>query len=170
MEASRGGDYPGETKKKSKRQKENENLIPIVLEAHRVSKGSYGARRMADEITEHGTRCGRYRAKTVMAMAGVTAKQKRKFKTATESNHNLPVAPNLPNRNFKTQKPNEAWVGDITYIWTAEGWLYLAVVLDLFSSVGWAISSRIKKDLVIEAIRMATGRREVSPGLIFHSD
>ena len=147
-------------------------MIPIVLEAHRASKGSYGARRMADEITDQGTRCGRYRAKTVMTMAGVTAKQKRKFKATTDSNHDLPVAPNLLKRNFKTQKPNEVWVGDITYVWTTEGWLYLAVVLDLFSRkvVGWAISSRIKKDLVIEAIRMATGRREVSPGLIFHSD
>jgi len=127
---------------------------------------------MADEITDHGTRCGRYRAKTVMAMAGVTAKQKRKFKVTTDSKHNLPVAPNLLNRNFSTLAPNEAWVGDITYIWTCEGWLYLAVVLDLFSRkvVGWATSNRIKKDLVIEAITMATGRREVSPGLIFHSD
>ena len=147
-------------------------MIPIVLEAHRASKGSYGARRMADEITDHGTQCGRYRAKTVMRMAGVAAKQKRKFKATTDSKHNLPVAPNLLKRNFETEKPNEVWVGDITYVWTAEGWIYLAVVLDLFSRkvVGWAISSRIKQDLVIEAMRMAMGRREFAPGLIFHSD
>ena len=147
-------------------------MIPVVLEAHRVSKGSYGARRMAGEITDHGTKCGRYRAKTVMAMAGVAAKQKRKFKVTTDSKHNLPVAPNLLKRNFETKKPNEVWVGDITYVWTAEGWIYLAIVIDLFSRqvVGWAISNRMKKDLVIDAIRMATGRRDISPGLIFHSD
>ncbi len=172
MRASRSGYYAWRNNGKSKHQEENENLIPIVLEAHRVSRGSYGARRMADEITDHGTRCGRYRAKTLMTLAGVTAKQKRKFKVTTDSKHNLPVAPNLLKRNFETQNPNEVWVGDITYVWTAEGWLYLAVVLDLFSRkvVGWAMSSRIKKDLVIESIRMATERREVSSGLIFHSD
>lgn len=125
--------------------------ISLLCKTMEVSRGGYYAWRMADEITDHGTRCGRYQAKTVMAMAGVTAKQKRKFKATTDSNHNLPVAPNLLKRNFKTQKPNEVWVGDITYVWTAEGWLYLAVVLDLFSRkvLGWAMSSRIKKCFVI---------------------
>jgi len=172
MRVSRSGYYAWKNTGKSKHQEENENLIPIVLEAHRVSRGSYGARRMADEITDHGIQCGRYRAKTVMSMADVTAKQKKKFKVTTDSKHNLPVALNLLNRNFETEKPNEVWVGDITYVWTAEGWLYLAVVIDLFSRkvVVWAMNNRIKKDLVIESITMATGRREISPGLIFHSD
>ncbi len=172
MEVSRGGYYTWRNNGKSKHQKENENLVPVVLYAHRVSKGSYGARRMAEEISDHGIRCGRYMAKTVMAMAGVTAKQKKKFKATTDSKHDLPIAPNLLERNFETQKPNEVWVGEITYVWTAEGWIYLAVVLDLFSRkvIGWAVSSRIKKDLVIEAFRMAIGRREICPGLIFHSD
>ncbi len=82
------------------------------------------------------------------------------------------MAPNLLNRDFKAAEPNRIWVGDITYVWTAEGWLYLAVVLDLFSMkiVDWAMSSRINKDLVIDSITMATGRREISPGLIFHSN
>jgi putative transposase len=172
MQVSRGGYYAWKNNGKSRHQKENESLVPVVLEAHRVSRGSYGARRIAEEITEYGVQCGRYRARTLMDMAGVSAKQKKKFKVTTDSKHNLPVAPNLLSRNFETQAPNEVWVGDITYIWTCEGWLYLAVVLDLFSRkiVGWATSSRIKKDLVIEAITMATMRREVFPGLIFHSD
>jgi putative transposase len=121
MEVSTSGYYTWKNNVKSRHQKENETLIPIVLEAYRVSKGSYGARRMADEITDYGIRCGRYRAKTVMEMAGVSAKQKRKFKATTDSKHNLPVAPNLLKRNFETQKPNEVWVGDITYVWTVEG-------------------------------------------------
>ncbi len=118
-------------------------MVPVVVEAHPVSRGSYGARRMAEEIKDHGIQCGRYRAKTIMQIAGVVAKQKKKFKVTTDSKHNLPVAPNLLERDFETEKANEAWVGDITYVWTAEGWLYLAVVIDLFSRkvVGWAMMS-----------------------------
>ncbi len=172
MEVSRSGYYAWKNIGKSKHEEENELLVPVILKAHRISKGSYGARRMADEIKAHGVDCGRYRAKILMSMAGVTAKQRKKFKVTTDSKHNLPVAPNLLNRNFEVAKPNRAWVGDITYVWTAEGWLYLAVVLDLFSRkiVGWAMSNRIKKELVIDAIEMATGRRDICPGLIFHSD
>lgn len=172
MQVSRSGYYSWKNRDKSKRQKENESLIPVVLEAHRYSKGTYGTRRMSDEVKDHGSLCGRYRARTLMNMAGVSAKQKRKFKVTTESNHKLPVASNLLQRQFSTQEPNQVWVGDITYIWTSEGWLYLTVALDLFSRqiVGWAMSNRIDRKLVIDSLLMGTWRRNPGPGLIFHTD
>ena len=172
MQVSRSGYYSWQTRGKSARQMNNEKLIPVVLEAHRYSKGTYGTRRMSDEVKDHGSHCGRYRARTLMSMAGVIAKQKRKFKVTTDSNHKLPVSSNLLQRQFSTAEPNQVWVGDITYIWTSEGWLYLAVVLDLFSRqiVGWAMSNRINKKLVIDALLMGIWRRNPGAGLIFHTD
>ena len=142
MQVSRSGYYSWKHRGKSKREMENERLVPIVLEANRFSKSTYGTRRMSDEVQDHGSSCGRYRARTLMNMAGVKARQKKKFKVTTDSKHKLPVAPNLLQRQFTTAEPNQAWVSDITYIWTSQGWLYLAVVLDLFSRqiVGWAMN------------------------------
>ncbi len=144
----------------------------MVQEAHKISKGTYGARRIAEEIIAHGISCGRTKAATIMRLADVAAKQKKKFKVTTDSKHNLPVAPNLLNREFKVDEPDKAYVSDITYIWTSEGWLYLAVVLDLFSRqiVGWSMSSRIDRTLVMDALRMAVWRRKPARGLIHHSD
>lgn len=107
-----------------------------------------------------------------MRLAGVQAKQKKKFKATTNSKHNLPVSPNLLKREFTVLQPNMAWVGDITYIWTEEGWLYLAVVIDLYSRrvVGWSINKRMTKQLVMDALLMAIWRRKPAAGLIFHSD
>lgn len=109
---------------------------------------------------------------TLMRLAGVQAKQKKKFKATTNSKHNLPVSPNLLKREFTVLQPNMAWVGDITYIWTEEGWLYLAVVIDLYSRrvVGWSINKRMTKQLVMDALLMAIWRRKPAAGLIFHSD
>jgi len=105
-------------------------------------------------------------------MAGVEAKQKKKFKVTTDSKHTLPVAPNLLNREFKVKEPDKIYVSDITYIWTHEGWLYLAVIIDLFSRqvVGWSLNSRMSKDLIMNALCMAIGRRQPLPGLMLHSD
>jgi transposase InsO family protein len=116
--------------------------------------------------------CGRYKAKTLMALSGIKAKQKRKFKTTTMSNHSLPVEPNVLSRNFETDAPDRVYVSDITYIRTFEGWLYLAVVLDLYSRrvVGWSFSHRMDKSLVLNALQMAYWRRKPADGLLFHSD
>lgn len=105
-------------------------------------------------------------------MAGVAARQRKKFRVTTDSKHNLTVAPNRLNRQFDVIKPNKVWVSDITYVWTREGWLYLAVVLDLFSRqiVGWTMSNRINRKLVMNALRMAIWRRRPTPGVMFHSD
>ena len=154
------------------RQRENERLVPIVKAAHKKSKKTYGARRIAEEIKAHGIPCGRARAGTLMKLADVAAKQKKKFKATTDSKHDFPVAPNLLNRQFEVSTPDQVYVGDITYIWTREGWLYLAVVIDLFSRqvVGWSLSVRMSRKLVINALLMAIWRRQPAAGLIFHSD
>lgn len=107
-----------------------------------------------------------------MGLAGVSARQHRKFKAATNSKHDLPVAPNLLDRKFEVTKPNRVWASDITYIWTAEVWLYLAVIMDLFNRrvVGWSMNNRITRRLVMDAFRMALWIRRPGPGLIHHSD
>lgn len=172
MQVSRSGYYSWRTQEKSARQIEYEKLIPLVLEAHRISKGTYGARRISEEVEAHGTVCGKTKAGTLMKLAGVCAKQKRKFKVTTDSKHNLPIAPNLLNREFKVKERDRFYVSDITYIWTNEGWLYLAVTLDLFSRqvVGWSLNSRMTKNLIMDALRMAVWRRQPATGLLFHSD
>ena len=172
MQVSRSGYYAWRKRGKSLRQRENEQLVPIVKAAHRKSKGTYGARRIAEEIEAQGNTCGRTRAATLMKLARVAAKQKKKFKATTDSKHNLPVAPNLLDRQFEVNEPDTVYVSDITYIWTREGWLYLAVVLDLFSRqvVGWSLSNRMTKKLIVNALLMAIWRRRPAPGLIFHSD
>lgn len=172
LDVCRSGYYAWAKRGKSVRQREYDKLIPIVQEAHKISKGTYGARRMAEEIEAHGTPCGRSKAATVMKLADVAARQKKKFKVTTDSQHSLPVAPNLLNREFAVNEPDRVYVSDITYIWTHEGWLYLAVVLDLFSRqiVGWSLSNRMSRGLVMDALRMAVWRRKPAPGLLFHSD
>jgi len=172
MRVSRSGFYSWKNRDKSARQQERERLIPKVKEIHQQSKKSYGSRRISEELKSQGESCGRGKAGTLMKLAGVVAKQKKKFKATTDSKHNLPVAPNLLDRNFEALEPDRVYCADITYIWTAEGWLYLAIVLDLFSRqiVGWSMSNRMKKELVINSLRMAIWRRRPEPGLIFHSD
>ena len=162
MRVSRSGYYYWKTKKKSTRQQERERIIPMIKEIHRQVKASYGARRMSAELKSQGESCGRTKAATLMKIAGVAAKQKKKFKVTTDSRHNLPVAPNLLERNFEVSEPDRVYCSDITYIWTNEGWLYLAVVLDLFSRqvVGWSMSNRIEKKLVLDAFLMALSQRQ----------
>lgn len=172
MQVSRSGYYRWKRRSPSAREQEREQLIPRVRGLHQKSKATYGSRRMAQELKALGFRCGKHKAGTLMKLAGVTAKQRKRFKATTDSNHRLPVAPNLLNRKFSVTMPNYAWVGDITYVWTSEGWLYLAVVIDLYSRriVGWSMNKCISRQLVMDALTMAIWRRKPSRGLIFHSD
>ena len=172
LEISRSGFYSWLLNGKSMKQKEDEKLIPLVKMIHRISDETYGSRRMSEELTAHGIPCGKIRAGTLMKLAGVSVKNKKKFRVTTDSKHNLPIAPNLLNREFNVSKPNQVWCADITYIWTHEGWMYLAVVMDLYNRqiIGRAMSNRINKKLVIKALRMAIVRRNPLPGLICHSD
>jgi transposase InsO family protein len=127
---------------------------------------------MAEELTSQGEKCGRSKSRTLMNLAGVSARQRKKYKATTDSKHNFSVATNLLDRQFQVKAPNRVWCSDITYIWTSEGWLYLAVIIDLFSRqvVGWSMSNRIARKLVIDALRMAVWRRRPDSGLIFHSE
>jgi len=135
-------------------------------------KKRYGAPRIHNELKKQGISCGRKRVERLMKEQQLQARGKRKFKVTTDSKHKHPVAPNLLGRYFQTSAPNQAWTGDLTYIRTTQGWLFLAVVLDLFSRrvVGWAMGNRINADLVVKALQMALDARSPDPGLIFHSD
>jgi putative transposase len=147
-------------------------LIARVRQIHSDTRGSYGSRRMSGQLRDDGYNASRYRARSLMEKAGVSVKHRKKFKRTTDSNHKLPVAANLLNRQFEVERPNTVWCVDITYLWTIEGWLYLAVVLDLYSRkiVGWAMSNRLTAPLVKEALSMAYWRRKPEKGLIHHSD
>jgi len=136
------------------------------------NKKAYGALRIAEDLKDKGVRCGKFRTNRLMKELGLTPKAKKKYKATTDSNHGKVIAPNLLKQNFSVATPDRVWVGDITYVPTREGWLYLAVVIDLFSRkvVGWAMSDRLKEDLVTGAFMMAVRSRKPLPWLIFHSD
>ena len=131
-----------------------------------------GAKRIEKRLKQEGILAGRHRIANIMRAQGWRAKAAKKFKATTNSNHKLPVAPNLLQQDFSAQQPNQKWVSDITYIWTEEGWLYLAVVMDLYSRmiVGWSMSARMTSSLVIDALQMAIWRRKNPQGVILHSD
>ena len=172
MEVSRSGYYNYlETKHENKIDPDFE-LVARVRQIHSHTRGSYGSRRMSSQLKNEGCNVGRYRARTLMNKAGVSVKHRKKFKRTTDSNHKLPVAPNLLNRQFEVRRSDTVWCADITYLWTLQGWLYLAVVLDLYSRkiVGWAMSNRLTAPLVNEALSMAYWRRKSEKGLIHHSD
>ena len=127
---------------------------------------------MMKNLRQEGFEIGRDKTRRLMKSLQLKVKQKRKFKVTTDSNHKLPVATNVLNREFSPSAPNQAWGSDITYLWTQQGWIYLAVIIDLYSRrvVGWSIDRRMKKALVIRALMMAVNLRKPPPGLIHHSD
>lgn len=137
---SRSGYYAWRQRPESQRQKENRKLLTMIKAIHRESRQTYGSPRIHAELRERGVHCGENRVARLMRLGGIQAKQKRTFKRTTDSNHSLPVAPNRLGRQFEAEKPNRKWTCDITYVATREGWLYLSVVLDLFSRrvVGYA--------------------------------
>jgi len=149
-------------------------LLVHIRAIHAELRGAYGWPRMWRELRRRGVRAGKERVRLLMQQQGIRARGKRRFLvTTTHSNHELPIAPNLLDRNFTANKPNTAWTGDVTYIATEAGWLYLAVVIDLFSRriVGWSMRSSIDRSLVIDALEMACLQRRPQAGkAIFHSD
>jgi len=156
----------------TKRQREDHALLVDIKAAFDASDRTYGAGRIGQDLREQGTRVGKNRIWRLMKQNGLRVKTTKRFKVTTNSDHKRPVAPNLVKRNFSAEAPDRLWTGDITYIWTAEGWLYLAVILDVFSRriVGWRMDKRMTDDLVITAFNNALMRRRPAPGLIFHSD
>ena len=147
-------------------------MLALIRAIHRELKGSYGSPRMVRELRGRGFPASKPRVERLMRENGIRARHKRRYKATTDSKHGLPVAPNLLDRNFAPGAPNQAWAADITYIWTDEGWLYLAMVLDLFNReiVGWSIKPRMTTDIVIDALTMAWFRRKPAAGLVHHSD
>lgn len=135
-------------------------------------KGRYGCPRIHAELAKEGERVSRKRVARLMRESGLRAKSARKYKATTDSNHALPVAPNLLGQRFNVDAPNKAWVSDITYLWTRQGWLYLCVIIDLYSRkvVGWSLRERMTAELVCEALDAAVKARRPPPGLVFHSD
>ena len=169
---SASGYYHWRCRAPSLRTQANEKLAVQIKEAFDKEKSRAGAKRVAKRLTKDGTVVGRHRVARIMRARGWRAKAARKYKATTNSNHTLPVAPNLLQQNFAASKPNEKWVTDITYIWTEEGLLYLAIVMDLYSRmvVGWAMAERMTASLVINALQMALWRRKMPRGVIVHSD
>lgn len=156
----------------TKRQREDQALLVDIKAAFAASDQTYGALRIGQDLREQGTRVGKNRIWRLMRQHGLRVKTTKRFKVTTNSDHKRPVAPNLVKRNFSAEAPDRLWTGDITYIWTTEGWLYLAVILDVFSRriVGWRMDKRMTDDLVITAFNNALVRRRPAPGLVFHSD
>jgi transposase InsO family protein len=172
LEVSRSAFYDWLTRPESNRSQEEKRLGSKVAEIHQKSRQTYGARRIREELADQGESLSRPRVRRLMRRQGLTVKTKRKFKATTNSNHGLPVAPNRLNREFQVTAPDKAYVGDITYIRTDEGWLYLAVLIDLYSRavVGWAMSERIDAKLANAALMMAIWKRKPGAGLMAHSD
>ena len=172
LKVSRSGYYAWLRRPESKRKQNDKVLLQEISAIYQESHRTYGSPRIYRELKRRGRNHGKKRIARLMRKDGLRAKTKRKFKMTTDYKHNLPVAPNLLNREFTPKEPNQAWASDITYIWTAEGWLYLAVVMDLFSRaiLGWSMSERMTRSLVIDAFIMVAKRYHPPPGLLHHSD
>ena len=172
LNVSRSGYHAWFKRPASRRKRENRALEAKIRVLHAASHGIYGAPRIHQDLSDDDIRCSKNRVARIMRKAGIRSRTKKKFKATTNSKHNFPVAPNLLNRKFKSTAPDHTWVGDITYVHTNEGWLYLAVLLDLFNRevIGWSTSSRLTRQLAIDALQMAFGRRNPGKNLMHHSD
>ena len=144
----------------------------MIRACHARSRGTYGSPRIHKDLIDLSHHVSRKRVARLMRSEGLWSKPPRRFKVTTESRHSLPVAPNLVRRKFDATAPNQLWVGDLTYIWTWQGWLFLAVMLDVFSrrAVGWAIADHMRTELPLEALGMALGIRQPEGGLVHHTD
>ena len=172
FEVSRSGFYEWLSRPESARKQADRQLTEGIKPAFEDSRQTYGTRRIQNDLDQQGQCVSRARIGRLMRQAGLRCKTRRRFRATTNSNHTLPVAPNRLDRQFQVAEPDRVYVGDITYVATGEGWLYLAVFLDLFSRhvVGWALSAWMTADLVIDALQMARWRRRPGKGLLVHSD
>ena len=172
MDVSARGYRAWRTRPMSKTQRADMVVLAHIREQFALSLGSYGRPRMAEELREFGLAVGERKVGRLMRENAFAVKRNRKFKATTDSNHSFNIAPNLLDRDFFAEQPNQKWAGDISYVWTREGWLYLAVIIDLHSRrvIGWAVSSRMKRDLAIRALKMAIALRNPPKGCIHHAD
>jgi len=172
LQVSRSGYYTWRHRKPSLRSLDDERLKLRIVESHARSRENYGSPRVLQDLKDEGERVSRKRVARIMRENRLFSKQKRRFRATTDSTHQHPVAENILARDFKADAPNRKWAADITFIPTAEGWLYLAVVLDLYSRriVGWSMGKRLDKGLVINALKMAIETRRPRQPLVHHSD
>jgi putative transposase len=172
MKVSSSGYYNWLNRGLSDRDIENQQLTKSIREVFVSNRNVYGTRRIAKILAKNEIVISRKRIGRLMASAGLFCKTKRKFKVTTDSKHNKPIAPNLLNRGFDVSAPDKYWVGDITYIRTGNGWLYLATVIDLYSRqiIGWSMADNMKAKLVNNALTMAIWKRKPKKGLFWHSD
>ena len=172
LEVSKSGYYAWRKRPVSAHATQDAQLAVHVVAAHQIGRRAYGSPRVQRELRAQGIHVGRKRVARLMRQQGILVRQKRRFRKTTDSKHDLPIAPNVLARNFVQDAPNAVWVTDVTYIWTLEGWLYLAAILDLFSRrvVGWAASESNDSNLASVALHDALTKRQVGPGLVHHSD
>ena len=172
LQVSVSGYFAGLRRKPSRRSREETKLLVQIRAIHQQSDKSYGSPRIHQELVAQGTRCSKKRVERIMRKYDVRAEPVRRFVIPTDSLHALPVADNVLAGNFAAEAANARWCCDITYVWTREGWLYLAVVLDLFSRriVGWTSSASLDRSLVVEALEGALSLRRPDAGLLCHSD
>ncbi len=172
LQVSRSGYYAWRTRPESARARQDRELIPEIRRVHQQSKGVYGSPRVHAELKAEGQRVGRNRVARLMRLERLRGCPKRRFRVTTQRDPRHPVAKNLLGQDFTADAPNQRWVADITYISTKQGWLYLAVVMDLYSRriVGWSMGDRMSRRLVVDALKMAVDARRPEGGLIHHSD
>ncbi len=172
LEVSQSGYYRWCRKGHSKRAGENEQLVVKIRQIHRGSRALSGSPRITQELNAQGYHYNEKRLARLMRLGRVAAKTKRRCKVSTTSKHKLGIAQNLVHRNFTAPGQNRLWASDITYLWTGEGWLYLLVIMDVYSRriVGWSMNNRLTQELAIQALQQALWRRRPLPGCIFHSD
>ena len=172
LDVSRSGFYAWKVRPPSPRALEDAGLVVEIKAAHKAGRGAYGSPRVLRALRKRGRRVGKKRVERLMRQEGIVGKKRKRFCVTTDSRHVDPIAPNILQRNFDAPVPNAAWVTDVTYIWTHEGWLYLAVILDLFSRrvVGWATSANNDSKLALDALKRAKGCRMPLAGLVHHSD
>lgn len=172
LKVSRSGYYAWSGRPPSRRWSENERLLAAIRDVHGKSHGTYGSPRVHAELASRGVGCSRNRIARLMRQNGIRATVKRRFRSTTQSKHGYPIAANLVRRDFTAPAPNRVWAADLSYIDTAEGWLYLAVILDLYSRqvVGWSMKERLTSEITVDAFRQAIGHRQPPGGLIVHSD
>lgn len=169
---SRAGFYAWRKRPESQRKCDDKRFLELINTCFKKSRETYGYRRISDDFRDLHEPCGKHRIARLMRENAIRPKTRRKFKMTTDSKHSKPIYENTLARQFNTKTPNQRWVSDITYIPTVEGWLYLAVIMDLFSRkiIGWSMSHRMKESLVIDALKMALFRRKMSSNLLLHSD
>nr|CAI78639.1 Transposase [uncultured delta proteobacterium] len=169
---SRSGYYLWGKHNRSARQKQNERLMVHIREAYARGRGVYGSPRITAELKDNGIPCGKNRIARLMKSNGIKAKTKRRFKATKRFKHDFLVADNLLNQRFSADVANQIWVSDITFIWTREGWLYLAAILDIFNRkiVGWSMDNKLSHEVIADALHKAIRQRRPKPGVLFHSD